>query len=281
MSLSVTPPETSSRPTWVHGRSLSCVVAVLGVCAGAALGGSVAGATGHGAGGRGASGRGASGHAHAGAPARTVLLGHSVQGRPIVAVRLGDPRSRRKALVLGPIHGDEPGGLRVAAALRRLRPLRGVDLWLVERPNPDGLARGTRRNAHGVDLNRNFPWLWRRSARSSRYYGGPRPLSEPESRILARLVLRLRPRVTVSYHQPYGFVVLPPGRFAARAARRYARLARWPGRRLARLPGTMVEWANRRLPGTAAFVVELGGSPPSRATALRHARAAARLAGGR
>lgn len=250
----------------MRGRRPLFLAVVTGACAAAAA----------------AAAAGAAGHADAGpaTAARTVLLGRSVQGRPIVAVRLGDPRSRRKALVLGPIHGDEPGGLRVTALLRRTRWLRGVDLWLVERPNPDGFARGTRRNAHGVDLNRNFPWLWRRSRRSSAYYGGPRPLSEPESRILARLVLRLRPRVTISYHQPYGFVVLPPGR-AVRSARRYARLARWPGRRLARLPGTAVEWAGRRLPGTAAFVVELGSEAPSRATALRHARAAARLAIGR
>ncbi len=213
--------------------------------------------------------------------ARTVLLGRSVQGRPITATRVGDPASRRKALVVGAIHGDEPGGLRVTAALRRLRRLRGVDLWIVARPNPDGLARGTRQNAHGVDLNRNFPWRWRRSSRSSSYYGGPRPLSEPESRALSRLVLRLRPRVSIWYHQPYGFVVLPPARVAVRAARRYARLARWPGRRLARLPGTEVDWQNRRDPTGAAFVVELGPDRPAAATARRHTRAAARLAAGR
>lgn len=251
----------------VPGRP-SFVAVVLGACVVAALaGGHVAG---------GAARRAAAG---------TVLLGRSVEGRPIVALRLGDPRSRRKALVVGPIHGDEPGGLRVTAALRRMKRIGGVDLWLVERPNPDGLARGTRRNAHGVDLNRNFPRHWRRSSRASAYYGGPRPLSEPESRILARLLVRLRPRVSVWYHQPYGFVVLPAARTApyavTRVARRYALLARWPGHRLARLPGTAVDWANRRLPGTASFVVELGGEGPSPATAMRHARAAARLAAGR
>src|SRR5207247_7966723 len=42
-----------------------------------------------------------------GAAPRGVLLGHSVQGRKILAVELGDPAGPPKALVVGCIHGNE------------------------------------------------------------------------------------------------------------------------------------------------------------------------------
>lgn len=211
---------------------------------------------------------------------RAFLVGRSAQGRAIRAVRVGERTSRRKALVVGSVHGDEPEGLRVTRAIRRMRGIRNVDLWVIATVNPDGLSRGTRQNARGVDLNRNFPFGWSRTGpRGSRYYAGRRPASEPETRVVQRLVGRLRPAVTIWYHQPYGFVVLPEsGR--GRIQRRYARLARVPARRLGgpRLPGTAIAWQNHALPGTRAFVVELPGGRISAAAAGRHARAAVRVA---
>ena len=49
--------------------------------------------------------------------------------------------------------------------------MHGIDLWLVPVYNPDGLARHTRRNAHGVDLNRNYPYKWIRQG--GNYDSGP------------------------------------------------------------------------------------------------------------
>lgn len=107
------------------------------------------------------------------------LLGRSAEGRPIRAVRLGPADAPRTALVVGAVHGDEAAGRRVVATLQARGALPGVALWLVDTVNPDGLARGKRQNARGVDLNRNFPARWQRSTPGSRYYGGPRPLRSP------------------------------------------------------------------------------------------------------
>jgi protein MpaA len=221
-------------------------------------------------------------HAQAGLPhTRHVLLGHSTEGRAIRAVRIGDLDSPRKALVVGSIHGDEPAGMRVTRALRELGGAAGVDRWVVDTVNPDGRARGTRRTARGVDLNRNFPYRWRRSARGSRYHSGSRRLSERESRIVVRWVERIRPAVTVWYHQPWG-VVLLPCTGPAPVERRYVEVSRLPGERCrgADLTGTATSWQNHTFPGTRAFVVELPASGVSARAAGRHARAARAVAAG-
>jgi hypothetical protein len=130
------------------------------------------------------------------------LLGHSAQGRPIPVASLGD--GPRTLLLIGTIHGDEPQGEDVIARLLKdleANPglLDGARLVAVPVVNPDGKARRTRGNARGVDLNRNFPMRWAPSA-TGRTYGGPFPLSEPESRLLLALIDREKPNLIVSFH---------------------------------------------------------------------------------
>ena len=77
----------------------------------------------------------------------------------IRAVEVGNPAGTR-VLVVGRIHGNETTGIAIADALEHRAPS-DLDLWIVPHLNPDGVAADTRQNAHGVDLNRNFPWHWR------------------------------------------------------------------------------------------------------------------------
>jgi murein peptide amidase A len=212
-----------------------------------------------------------------------VVIGHSVRGRAIRAVELRAGDARRTVLVVGCIHGNEPAGMDVVALLRR-RPIPGVDLWLVPVLNPDGLAAGTRANADGVDLNRNFPSLWQRLGRRGTEWSGPRPLSEPETRAARSLILRVRPALTIWFHQPQA-IVRAWGPSSA-AARRFAGLAGMPFRSLRWPPGAATSWQNHRFPDAASFVVELAAGPLAHARTLALARAirldagAARLARG-
>ncbi len=153
--------------------------------------------------------------------------------------------------------------------LERMTPPKGVDLWIIESLNPDGYAAGTRVNARGVDLNRNFPWGWQDLEGATD--AGSAPLSEPESRLAARLIRRLRPRVSIWFHQDLNLVDESGGSLALE--RRFAELVGLPTKRLQRYPGSVTTWENHVLPGTTAFVVELPGGRLSSARAGRFAAA--------
>jgi len=203
-----------------------------------------------------------------------VLLGRSVKHRRIVAVELRSAHARRAVLVVGCIHGDESAGIAIAQRLGRGPAVPGIDLWVLDDLNPDGVAAGTRQNARAVDLNRNFPWRWRPIGRpGDQQYAGPRPLSEPEARVAHALILRLRPSIAIWFHQPLGLVDESGGSVVVE--RRFAHLAHLPLRRLQRYPGSVVGWQNHRLKRTTAFVVELPPGPLN-AAALRHYAAAVR-----
>ena len=105
-------------------------------------------------------------------PTRTIVIGHSVKGRRIIAIARGPSDARRKILVVGCIHGNECAGLAIISALERSPVAEGVQLWLVPEMNPDGTAADTRQNADGVDLNRNFPYQWQ-PVSDPTYYSGP------------------------------------------------------------------------------------------------------------
>jgi murein peptide amidase A len=207
---------------------------------------------------------------------QTTVIGRSVDGRAIHAVETGT-RGEPRILVVGCIHGNECAGMAVIRALRRRTPPRHADLWLVPTLNPDGRAAGTRQNAHGVDLNRNFAAGWTHHGSPwSTYYSGPRPFSEPETRTARALVTAIRPKVTIVYHQHLRLVwtsgtSVPLGRTYATMVGLPLYVHRSPG-------GAASEWIRVRFPRLHAFAVEVAAGRLSRGGIRRHVGAVLAMA---
>jgi hypothetical protein len=188
------------------------------------------------------------------------LVGHSVAGRAIYAWRVGDPDARTTAVAIATMHGNEPAPRQILQSIRDGSRVHGVDLWVIPTVNPDGLARHTRKNAHGVDLNRNFPWRWARL--DGNYESGPQPASEPETRALMRFFAAIRPDFVVSFHQPLHGVDTS-SRQSRRFAIRLANHLHLPRKRLVCggvCHGTFTEWYMHKYAGRAV-TVEYGDHP--------------------
>jgi murein peptide amidase A len=213
--------------------------------------------------------------------ARIGAAGRSLQGRRIGMRQYGDPALEGELLVFGCVHGDE-------CAAQEVKPLTQItsfcpdwlsDVYVVPNLNPDGLAAESRLNGRGVDLNRNFPSAWRPIGEpGDPQHSGPRPASERETRLAMRIVRRLRPEVTIWFHQHAAARPLVRAwAGSVPAARRFAQLAELPFRRLPWLDGTAPNWQNHAFPGAASFVVELPPGPLSEAGGLRLGIAILRL----
>ncbi len=167
--------------------------------------------------------------------------GTSVEGRTLYAVRIAMPdgKKRPEAFVASTIHGNEWIANRMAMAVAE-RLLSGIetdpwitslmgktDIWVLPCLNPDGyvateLERGklaptrkTRHNAHGVDLNRNFPLPGPRSMNiemagstdpDSDYFMGNEPYSEPETQAIRDFVAAHRFYASIDIHSNWGTV---------------------------------------------------------------------------
>lgn len=126
-----------------------------------------------------------------------VLLGHSHDGRPIKAVRLGNANAPRLVILLGRQHPPEvTGAIAMDAFSLRLAQLmrsgaidkKAFQLLIVPLLNPDGVARGHwRANLGGTDLNRDWG-----------------SFEQPETRAVADWLSRLpsgvRPVLMLDFH---------------------------------------------------------------------------------
>jgi murein peptide amidase A len=187
------------------------------------------------------------------------VLGESVQGRKILAYHLGEP-GKKKVLLISLMHGNEPAPRRVLLNLIDGPPVHGLDLWVVPVYNPDGFAHHTRKNAHGVDPNRNYPYKW--VPLNGHYESGRRPASEPETRAMMRFLSSFKPAYVLSFHQPLHAVDITE---RPKFSRRVARALGLPMSKLtcgSTCHGTMTMWYNHKFSGFA-LTVEYGAHPPA------------------
>lgn len=129
------------------------------------------------------------------------IEGYSYMNRPIESITLGSGRD--VTLIIASIHGNEQAGTPLVYKLiDHLRLNRGLlnnrKVVIVPEANPDGVAANTRYNARKVDLNRNFPSSNRKNNTTNGLHG----LSEPESRVLSKVIDTHKPDRIISIHQP-------------------------------------------------------------------------------
>lgn len=208
-----------------------------------------------------------------------VEIGRSVQDRPITVIRRGTPGGTR-VLAIGVIHGNEDAGTAIIDRLAIEPVPDGVELWLVRSMNPDGEAAQTRRNANGVDLNRNFPHKWGPIAQPGDWqYAGPGPASEPETQAMVALGDSVRPDLVLWYHQDL-FRINPATGRDGEVRARYAQIAGLPLVDVTggTYTGTASQWSRTVSSDSGVgFTVELGESVDG-ALALAHALAVVTVA---
>lgn len=171
-------------------------------------------------------------------------IGKTIKGRPILAIRLSTPENiKYKPAVLfnAMHHAREVMTSEVAIDILLYLTknfenpdtplvtewLSNLAIWIVPQVNPDGnfivwsSDNWWRKNAHGddsgiwgVDINRNYPYMWAKCNGSSgnpgsQTYRGEGPGSEPETQAMMNLVKRENMVMSISYHT-YSELVIPP-----------------------------------------------------------------------
>lgn len=154
-------------------------------------------------------------------------IGSSVKGRSLYDFTIGSPDADSSVLVVGTLHAREYicaavlmqeieyylsnyncriGGMKPADVLEN------TQIHYVVMANPDGVEISQKSyarwksNARGVDLNRNFPIkkFVSGGTKGAEGYSGKKALSEPESRAIAALTVKLKTKQklqgVINYH---------------------------------------------------------------------------------
>jgi hypothetical protein len=141
-------------------------------------------------------------------------LGYSVQGRMILAAKVSDnplmEEDEPEFRIIGCHHGNEY--MSVEMALNMLQYLadnygsitqvthlvNDLETWIIPMMNPDGRTAGTRYNANGVDVNRDYGYMWNGDS--------PSIFSQPETRAIRLHGLEHNFSTSLSYHTTAAYV---------------------------------------------------------------------------
>lgn len=144
-------------------------------------------------------------------PSTVRVIGESVAGRPIFAEYWGPGDASTVYVIVVGVHGNECSPTLLVEAVRN-EPPTTFGVWLIPALNPDGYADFSRKNANGVDLNRDGD------------------ATQPETQALFTLVHDVDPALVFHIHSPSAFVGTYGGDLADAVSRRIAtalHYARW------------------------------------------------------
>lgn len=145
------------------------------------------------------------------------ILGYSSRGNVIEAVTITPAKYEKTVLLTFAMHGFEDSWDYDGASLVQMAHeiisafsenpayLNKTRLIVVPCVNPDGLLRGFddriagRCNGQGIDINRDFDYLWKYCG-EAKYHTGDTPFASPEANILKNLVLNEEPDLVIDFH---------------------------------------------------------------------------------
>ena len=150
---------------------------------------------------------------------KKIIFGYSMQNRQCAALKISDnvdvDEAEPEVMFDGGIHGDEIGGPEnIIRFARDLCLQYGTDptvtnlintreIWLYLMVNPDGRYNMSRYNANGVDLNRDWIYMW------DAWGGSPGACSQIESKNLRSCMYSNQFVVHTTYHSGTEFISYP------------------------------------------------------------------------